>query len=175
MSRSDSNKPTHRLAAHDKVARDDAIVCARMRGRSWAAIASEHELSQRQCQEIMRAYRERHPRTRSRDPLELLDDMLDLYQGAQEELAEIAATTNHAATRVGAIRTRLDALEAQTNLLRLVGVLPRDLGLLGQHLDVQQLANNILAVFAEYDVPVEAKQALLRVLEPNGHTPSRQA
>ncbi len=54
--------------------------------------------------------------------------MLDHYQGAQEELAEISATSKHDATRVGAIRTRLDALATQASLLRAVGVLPRDLG-----------------------------------------------
>ena len=175
MSQSDSNNQTHRLAARDKVARDDAIVCARMRGRSWAAIASEHDLSQRQCQEIMRAYRKSHPRMRSRDPLELLDEMLDLYQGAQEELAEIAATTTHAATRVGAIRTRLDALQAQANLMTLVGVLPRDVGQFRLDLDIHELADKTLAVFNEYGVPVEVKRALLQVLRPNGHARSRQA
>jgi hypothetical protein len=66
--------------------------------------------------------------------LSFLDDMLDHYQGAQEELALVSATTKHDATRVGAIRTRLDALAAQANLLMLVGVLPRDLGVLeGRH------------------------------------------
>jgi hypothetical protein len=165
MSQSDSNNQTHRLAARDKVARDDAIVCARMRGRSWAAIASEHELSQRQCQQILADYRASHPRLRERDPLELLDEMLDLYQGAQEELAEVAATSTHAATRVGAIRTRLDALQAQANLLTLVGVLPRDVGQFRLDLDVRELADKTLAVFNEYGVPIEAKRALLLALK----------
>ena len=169
MSRSDSHKPTHRLTARAKVARDDAIVCARMRGRSWAAIANEQHLSERQCPEIMRAYRESHPRLRKRNPIEIVDDMLDIYQGAQEELAEISATTTHAATRVGAIRTRLDAQEAQINLLMLVGVLPRDLGQLRLDLDVHELARKTLAVFDAFDVPVEAKRELLLVLRANGH------
>ena len=169
MSDSDSRKPTHRLAARAKVARDDAIVRARMRGRSWAAIANEHDLSERQCQEIMRAYRESHPRMRSRDPLELLDEMLERYEAAGEELAEISATSKHDATRVGAIRTRLDALVAQTNLLMLVGVLPRDLGQLRHDLDVQELARQTLAVFDRHGVSIEAKRELLLVLRANGH------
>ena len=170
MSHSDFDKPTHRLTARAKVARDDAIVCARMRGRSWAAIANAHDLSERQCQEIMRAYRESHPLMRSRDPLELLDELLDRYQGAQEELAEISATTKHDATRVGAIRTRLDALEAQANLLMLVGVLPRDLGRFRFDLDVQELCRKTLAVFDEHGVPIEAKRALVLALRGgNGH------
>ncbi len=170
MSDSDSNKPTHRLTARAKVARDDAIVCARMRGRSWAAIASAHDLSERQCQQILQDYRASHPRLRQRDPLELLDDMLDQYQGAQEELAEISATTKHDATRVGAIRTRLVALEAQTNVLMLVGVLPRDLGRFRFDLDVQELCRKTLAVFDAHGVPIEAKRALVLALRGgNGH------
>ena len=49
--------------------------------------------------------------------------MLDRYEAAQEELAIVSATTTHDATRVGAIRTRLDALASQANLLMMVGVL----------------------------------------------------
>ena len=92
------------------------------------------------------------------------------YQGAQEELAEISATTKHDATRVGAIRTRLDALEAQTNLLMLVGVLPRNLGVFRFDRDVEELCRKTLAVFDEHGVPIEAKRALLLALRGgNGH------
>ena len=98
-----------------------------------------------------------------------MDELLDGYQGAQEELAEISATSNHDATRVGAIRTRLDALAAQTNLLMLVGVLPRDLGQLRHDLDVQELARQTIAVFDRHGVPIEAKRELLLVLRANGY------
>jgi hypothetical protein len=46
----------------------------------------------------------------------------------------------------------------------LLGVLPRDLGVLRHDLDVQQLATETLAVFDAFNVPIEAKQALLDVL-----------
>jgi hypothetical protein len=79
---------------------------------------------------------------------------------------EISATSKHDATRVGAIRTRLDALAAQTNLLMLVGVLPRNLGQLRHDVDVQELARQTLAVFDRHGVPIEAKRELLLVLRP---------
>lgn len=157
------------MNAREKTARDNQIVAARMRGLSWATIAANYELSERQCQTILADYRASHPRLRERNPIEIVDDMLDIYQGAQEELAEISATTTHAATRVGAIRTRLDAQAAQINLLMLVGVLPRDLGQLRLDLDVHELARKTLAVFDAFDVPVEAKRELLLVLKGNGH------
>jgi hypothetical protein len=101
-----------------------------MRGLSWSMIAESYGLSERQCQAILSDYRASHPRLRERDPIEIVDEMLDRYEATQEELALVSATTKHDATRVGAIRTRLHALDAQTNLLMLVGVLPRDLGML---------------------------------------------
>ena len=104
-------------------------------------------------------------------PIEIVDDMLDRYDAAQEELALVSANTKHDATRVGAIRTRLDALAAQANLLMLVGVLPRDFRQLRHEADVRELARETLDVFDAFDVPVEAKRELL-VLNGNGHPQS---
>ena len=163
------------MNAREKTNRDNQIVAARMRGLLWATIAATHELSERQCQQILEDYRANHPRLRQRDPLELLDELLDGYQGAQEELAEISATSNHDATRVGAIRTRLDARVAQTNLLMLVGVLPRNLGQLRHDVDVQELARQTLAVFDRHGVSIEAKRELLLALRANGHSLSPRA
>ena len=163
------------MNAREKIARDNEIVAARMRGLSWTTIAGSFGLTERQCQHILADYRASHPRLRERDPIEIVDDMLDIYQGAQEELAEISATTTHAATRVGAIRTRLDAQAAQINLLMLVGVLPRDLGQLRHDLDVQELARQTLAVFDRHGVSIEAKRELLLVLRANRHSLSPRA
>jgi hypothetical protein len=170
----DAGRPQH-LNAREKIIRDNQIVASRMRGLSWATIAATYGLSERQCQTILEDYRASHPRLRERDPIEILDDMLDRYESAQEELALVSATTKHDATRVGAIRTRLDVLAAQANLLMLVGVLPRDLGQLRQDLDVRDLAQKTLAVFDAHNVPVEAKRELLLVLNGNGHPQSLRA
>jgi hypothetical protein len=163
------------MNAREKIVRDNQIVASRMRGLSWATVAATYGLSERQCQTILEDYRASHPRLRERDPIEILDDMLDRYESAQEELALVSATTKHDATRVGAIRTRLDVLAAQANLLMLVGVLPRDLGQLRQDLDVRDLAQKTLAVFDAHNVPVEAKRELLLVLNGNGHPQSLRA
>ena len=152
------------MNSREKTNRDNQIVAARMRGLSWATIAATHELSERQCQTILADYRASHPRLRERDPVEILDDMLDAYAAAQEDLAIVAATTKHDATKVGASRTRLDALAAETNLLMLVGVLPRDLGVLRADIDVNAIAREMVAVLTEFEVPVEARRALLDAL-----------
>jgi hypothetical protein len=154
------------MNAREKTNRDDQIVAARMRGQSWTTIAANYGLSERQCQNVLADYRASHPRLRERDPLELLDDMLDHYQGAQEELAEISATSKHDATRVGAIRTRLDALAAQASLLRAVGVLPRDLGVFRADIDAQAMAQQAHDVLNRFGVSVEARRALIVALSP---------
>ena len=152
------------MNAREKTARDNEIVAARMRGLSWTTIAGSFGLTERQCQNILADYRASHPRLRERDPIEIVDEMLDRYEGAQEELALVSATTKHDATRVGAIRTRLDTLEAQANLLMLVGVLPRDLGLLRADIDLQAMGREMVAVLKEFEVPIEARRALLDAL-----------
>ena len=156
-----SPKPGPRLNAREKTNRDNGIVAARMRGLSWVTIAARYGLSERQCQTILADYRASHPRLRERDPVEILDDMLDAYAAAQEDLAMVAATTKHDATKAGAIRTRIDALAAQTHLLMQVGVLPRDLGVLRADIDVRAMAREMVAVLNEFEVPVEARRGCL--------------
>ncbi len=149
------------MNAREKTARDNEIVAARMRGLSWTTIAGSFGLTERQCQNILADYRASHPRLRERDPIEIVDEMLDRYEAAQEELALVSATTKHDATRVGAIRTRLGALEAQANLLMLVGVLPRDLGVLRTDIDAQAMAGQAIDVLNRFGVPLEARRALI--------------
>ena len=154
------------MNAREKTNRDNEIVAARIRGQSWTTIAANYGLSERQCQQILADYRASHPRLRQRDPIEIVDDTLDHYQGAQEESAEISATRKHDATRVGALRTRLDALGAQANLLRAVGVLPRDLGVLRADIDAQAMAPQANDVFNRLGVSVDARRALFNALSP---------
>ena len=161
-----SPKPGPRMNAREKTNRDNEIVAARIRGQSWTTIAANYGLSERQCQNVLADYRASHPRLREPDPIEILDDMLDHYQGAQEEFAEISATSKHDATRVGAIRTRREALAAQASLLRAVGVLPRDLGVLRADIDAQAMAGQANDVLNRFGVSMEARRALLAALSP---------
>jgi hypothetical protein len=152
------------MNSRQKTIRDNQIVGARMRGLSWATIAATYELSERQCQAILADYRASQPRLRERDPVEIVDDMLDRYEAAQEELALVSATTKHDATRVGAIRTRLDALAAQANILMMVGVLPRDLGVLRNEIDARAIARDIATVMSRFNVSEDAQRAMVDAL-----------
>lgn len=153
-----------RLTARDQARRDDQIIRARMRGVSWPTIAARHGLSERRCQQVMAEYRESHPTARHRSPMELLDEILGGYEAAREDLAEVAATTAHDATRVGAIRTSVAILEAQAGLLTALGVMPR-VRQLALEIDVRALAHRIMGVLNEHDAPGELRDALLRALD----------
>ena len=156
-----------RLTARAKVARDDLIVEARLRGRSWISIASEHDLSDRQCQAIFAEWRAANPSARHRDALELLDELLEGLQGVQEECAEIAATTGHDGTRLGAIRTRMDALNQRAVLLNMVGVLP-DLSTLRVEINARQMAAKIVVVLEQHAVGDEVIDAMYAALTGEG-------
>jgi hypothetical protein len=160
-----TSRPGPRMNAREKLRRDNQIVVARMRGMSWSTIASTFDLSERQCQAILADYRESHPRLRERDPIEILDEILDRYEAAQEELALVSATTKHDGTRVGAIRTRLDTMTAQANLLTAVGVLPRDAGVLRNHIDARLISRELIAILERYDVPDEACDDIIEALD----------
>jgi hypothetical protein len=72
--------------SRDNQIRDNQIVAARMRGMSWATIAATYELSERQCQQILADYRASQPRLRERDPIEIVDDMLDATRRRRRSL-----------------------------------------------------------------------------------------
>lgn len=113
----------------------------------------------------MAQYRNSNPSLRHRDPIDVLDEMLERYEGAQDALASIASSTAHAATRVGAIRTSLDALRMQTDLLIGVGVLPRDLsGLVIQH-DTRRTVKAILDVLDRHQVEPSVHRDILAAID----------
>ena len=113
----------------------------------------------------MAEYRNSNPSLRHRDPIDVLDEMLERYEGAQDALASIASSTAHAATRVGAIRTSLDALRMQTDLLIAVGVLPRDLGALGVQQDTRRTVEGILDVLDRHQVEPSVERDMLAAID----------
>ena len=156
------------MNAREKTNRDNQIVAARMRGLSWATIAGTYELSEASASRSLRTIARATRACVSVTRLSFWTSCWTATRALRRSWRR-SRTTTHDATRVGAIRTRLDALAAQTNLLMLVGVLPRNLGQLRHDLDVQELARKTVAVFDRHGVPIEAKRELLLVLRANGH------
>jgi hypothetical protein len=145
--------------------RNAEIVGARMRGIGTEQVARTYGISVRRVRQVVEEWRATNPTLRSRDPLEIVDEILEQYAGAVEELALISATTSYDAVRVGAIRARMDTLRQMTELLQATGVLPHDLGKLRVDLDVRYVAEAILTVLDEEGVPQEVQQRLVGLLE----------
>src|SRR4051794_27632000 len=97
--------------------RNAAIFAARARGFGWTRIAADHGVSERQAQRICREQRENRPRVTGIDPLEVVEEVLDGYSAASEDLAHLANTTTHDGTKLGAVRARIDVLRARMDLL----------------------------------------------------------
>lgn len=160
----DPRTGTH-LPPEERIQRDAQIVAARMRGLSWGQISATYGVSERRCREIHKAYREEHKTLRHFDPLEIVDDLLEGYQGTIEELAMIAATTAGDNARVGAINSKMVAMEKMSRLLQDIGVLPHDLGQLRVVVDARVVADQIMKVIVEYDLPEEVQEAMLTALQ----------
>jgi hypothetical protein len=156
--------PGQPTSAEDRARRNRQVVAARARGLSWDSVASTYGLSVRRCEEIWSEYRRGQPKLKEIDPVDVIEEMLLQYDGAAEELALVAATADQGATRVGAIRTRLQVLLQKTELMQATGVLPNDLGRLRVDIDLRVMAQRILAVFDANDVPDEVQEAVMAAI-----------
>lgn len=164
-----TDMPDDALTPHglDIRRRNREIVTALFRGLSESQVANTYGIGERHVRRILKEWRDAHPGPRETgmgDPLALVDEALELYQGAAEELALIAATTEHGSTRVGAIRTRIDAITRRVALLQATGLLPHDLGKLRLDIDVRYVAEQIVSIFQDEGIPAEVTDRVITVL-----------
>lgn len=82
-----------RLTAQQKVERDARIVADRAAGLTWPTIARRHDLSERQCQEILRAHRAARPRFEARDPVDAVTEVVEQLDSVIEKFALVAEQT----------------------------------------------------------------------------------
>ena len=139
----------------ERTARNCEIITARIRGLSWATIARTYGLSERQCQQILRDYRGTNPTLRHHDPLDIIDGVIEGLQGAIEELALISATTRSDSVRVSAINAKLNVHAQIVKTLQTIGVLPNDLGVLRFEVDARIMAERVIGVIDQYNLPAE--------------------
>ena len=148
--------------------RNADVVRARARGLGWDAIATRFELSERQCRRILGDYRASRPRLHEIDPIEAIEQALECYDGAIEELALLAERTKHDAVRLGAIKSRLDALGSKLSLMSATGLMP-DFHHLRVEVDVQRVVDTVARVLSVHAVPRDTQMAIAQTLRlPNG-------
>jgi transposase len=157
---------TNRLAAADQMQRDAQIVAARTRGLSRSQIANTYGVSETTIDNVMERWRAKRPKLRNLDPVKIIEEHLERYEAAQEELAMLAATTKQDAVRVGAVKARLDAMEKATTLMQQTGVLPHDLGVLRVQVDLGTVAQKMLEVLDRHQVGPELRRELADAIQP---------
>jgi hypothetical protein len=159
-----------RLTAGEKVRRDARIVADRAHGLGWATIADRHGLSERHCRTI---WTEQAAMLAIEDvgPLERVQEAILQYDCVLEDLALLAEQASHDAVRLGAVRSRLAAIEQRLVLFQMLGLLPRDLECLRNEREARDLARVLRTVFDRYGLPPEAEEEILSALNgKNGHS-----
>ncbi len=156
------------MTAHDRLRRVERVVEGRARGLRWSTIAAEHGISVRTAQRIYSEGCASHAGALDRDPIEIARELLDQHEVAIEDLALLAGSTSHDGARLGAIRSRLDAIASKAQLLMALGVLPHDLGDLGTVIEERQVIATIMAVLRKHNVSPEMLDDMARALARNG-------
>src|SRR4051794_39498308 len=80
-------QPACDVTARERADRNAAIFDARARGFGWSRIAAEHGISERQAQRLYAEQRQNRPSQLTRDPVEMVEELLDSYDAAVDELA----------------------------------------------------------------------------------------
>jgi hypothetical protein len=101
---------------------------------------------------------------RLRDPVEVVDQMLERYESFGERLIGIADTATNDSARVGAIKAAMEAMKAQAELMQAIGVLPRSLGQMAVEIDLRRVARAAIDVLDRNGVPVEVQRELVQAV-----------
>jgi len=146
-----------------QVVRNKEIIAARAAGESVSALAGRFGLSTSRIKQVLREA----PRPVAADTESAMDLALQRRRDYATAVGEIGALArrlpdSQPAPKVGAYRALLDGLDRLTALERALGFLPEDVGRLQSE---QTLVDAVLAVFVEYEVPDDARRALVTRLE----------
>jgi hypothetical protein len=155
-----------RMNAAGKVKRDAEIVKDRARGFTWQTIAERHGVAERHARRVFSEYLEGMFVQHDSDPFETAREMLARYDSLIEDLALIAAGTAQDAVRLGALRSKLAALNQRFEFQRAVGLIPPTAGRWAQEVDVRRASAAILEIFNRYGLPEEAESDLIAALRP---------
>jgi hypothetical protein len=142
--------------ARAKLARDAAIAHDRARGWTWQSIAARHQVSARMAQKVWREALDRSWVEEPADPADALAEMLAQVDALVEDFAELAETTRNDSVKLGALKMRLNAIATKLGLMRMCGVLPREIHWLSHEVDTEATRRAILSVFERHQLPERA-------------------
>jgi hypothetical protein len=163
VSERETGSATRTLTQHDRARVWERVVVERGKGERWRDIAARAGLSERQCRRIHVAYTRSAPTLDRSELVREIEDALLGYDADIEELALVSMTTRSDVARVAAVKARMAARWRKLELLSISGVL----GDMRTEIDVRVIADAVMTVFDEYNVPDDARRAVLAAL-PDG-------
>jgi hypothetical protein len=148
------------VTSRDRADRDARIVASRLRGRTWASIAREFNLTARQAQRIFAAWRTCQPGLGARDSILELEELLAVQTQAIADLAELSERESvQDSVRVAAITRRVEIAERRL-------VFQRSFGTLRAEAIARDLLDRFLAVVNRHDdLPADFIQDLSAIVD----------
>lgn len=147
--------------AREHAQRNEEILAAHAAGESVSSLAARFGLSASRIKQVLHL----GPQAVDGDAraIRLAEARWAEYRDVVDQLHAVgtAVPITQAPAKVGAYRVLLDGLDRLTALERALGLLPDDLGQLS---DQRQLAEAVLAVYVEFDVPDRARTAVVQRL-----------
>lgn len=113
----------------------------------------------------MRGLREAEPLFDETAGLEVLRDTVEQLDALVEKFALIAETAAHPHVALGAVKGQLSAIEKRLSLQQQLGLLPADIGLYRQSLELQEVIDVVGDVLRRYDKTGAIADELLRRLD----------
>jgi hypothetical protein len=159
-----------RGTAIEKYRRDINIFRQHLEGRGAAAIAREHDLSDRQIRQIVSDMREAATPPAERSAEQIIDEVIVRMEEAMRELAEAREGLTGAA-QLKAISAYLNGLEQYFRLHQRAGRIPSEPRQWRTERDIERTVEVILDVFERYQVPVEAQREIRDLLDGRGKAP----
>jgi hypothetical protein len=163
-----------RLTAQQKVERDARIVADRAAGLRWPTVARRHELSERQCQQIVKEHRAAQPPFESHDPVDAVMELVEQLDSLVEKFALVAEETAHDAVRVGALRSQAAAMEQRFTVMHTLGLLP-PLDLVRLDVDMRRVMDTAVKVLKRHEVGAESSTTSSRPSTSGSRGPTATA
>lgn len=160
-------KPRKNLTAVEQVERNETLAMDKLRGASWEKLMVKYDLSESQVKRCFKAWRQANaPKLREKDPFEIVWESVERYEQWIEQLADIALDADQDSAKVGAINSQARLQAQRDELLQKSGILPQNLGKLKVEHDIRYIAQAIVKVFDEDDVPLDTRRKVLGLLRP---------
>ena len=162
----DDAKPRKKSVALSPTARLD-LIRDRLKPMGFAQLAAKYGVTETTARTIFYQWaRENEERGISglskRDPIEIVWESVARLESWITQLADIAydpdAENSH---RTAAIRAQMDAQAKLTDLLQATGILPKHLGRLRIEADVRYVAQTIIQVLQEEQVPESVQERII--------------